>query len=321
MMNIKFGQFLYGLRGLYAEFFGEHISGNIGNFYTEFDSDGAQELIRGKLASSQPFMAARFGTVELEALAWEFYRRKPLYKYLDFIQHNIGHWDFPKHVYETMEINAGFYPANSGTLKMFYELYLSDMREIDILASWQKREILFCDAMPTTRKIRLGDLGPPIGCSEPWTELLAGKNVLVVHPFEDTIRLQYSRRENLFKDPRILPPFNLKTIKAVQSIAKCQTPFASWFEALDWMKRKMSEVDFDIALIGCGAYGMPLAAHGKRLGKKAIHLGGALQVLFGIRGKRWDENSVSQFYNSYWIRPLDSDRPTNFMKVEDGVYW
>lgn len=47
----------------------------------------------------------------------------------------------------------------------------------------------------------------------------------------------------------------------------------------------MDKIDYDICLIGCGAYGFPLAAHAKRKGKKAVHLGGALQLLFGIKGK------------------------------------
>lgn len=322
MKNNKFGQVLWGLRNLYARVFpGEKSRATLGNFYSEFDHDSAQKLIKQKISSPGPFMAARFGTTELESLAWEFYRRNPLSKYLDFVRHNIAHWDFPRHIYDALENNSGFYPANAGTLGKFYDLYLDDMHEIDILASWQRGEAMFHFAMPQARMILLGDLGPPIGVSEPWTQLLSGKNVLVVHPFDETIRFQYSRREKLFEDPHTLPMFNLTTIKAVQSIAKNRTPFASWFEALDWMKNEMSKVDFDIALIGCGAYGMPLAAHAKRLGKKGIHLGGALQVLFGIRGKRWDENAVSEFYNEHWIRPLESDRPNNYLNVEEGVYW
>lgn len=33
-------------------------------------------------------------------------------------------------------------------------------------------------------------------------------------------------------------------------------------------------------------YGFPLAAHVKHKGKQAIHLGGTLQLLFGIKGNR-----------------------------------
>ena len=75
---------------------------------------------------------------------------------------------------------------------------------------------------------------------------------------------------------------------------------------------------FDIAIIGCGAYGMPLAAYCKQIGKKAVHLGGATQLLFGIKGKRWDNYSL---YNDYWVRPLESETPRNAGKIESGCYW
>ena len=73
-----------------------------------------------------------------------------------------------------------------------------------------------------------------------------------------------------------MPDFDLITIKAVQSLGGGEQ-FQSWFDALDWMKAEIDKHDYDICLIGCGAYGFPLAAHVKRLGKKAFHLGGALQ--------------------------------------------
>ena len=42
--------------------------------------------------------------------------------------------------------------------------------------------------------------------------------VLVVHPFAETIQKQYLRKEFIHKDSRILPDFDLQTIKAVQTI-------------------------------------------------------------------------------------------------------
>ena len=77
-----------------------------------------------------------------------------------------------------------------------------------------------------------------------------------------------------------------------------------------------------MAIIGAGAYGLPLAAHVKRLGKKAVHLGGATQILFGIRGKRWDEMPFFQkLYNEHWVRPLPSEVPKDYQRVEGGCYW
>ncbi|WP_275353744.1 hypothetical protein [Klebsiella pneumoniae] len=82
-----------------------------------------------------------------------------------------------------------------------------------------------------------------------------------------------------------------------------KTEFKNWFEALEKCKA-ISKIDFDVAIIGCGAYGLPLASFVKNLGKQSIHLAGWTQVLFGIKGKRWDDlPQISKFYNDHWIRP------------------
>jgi threonine dehydrogenase-like Zn-dependent dehydrogenase len=36
---------------------------------------------------------------------------------------------------------------------------------------------------------------------------------------------------------------------------------------------EIGKIDFDVAILGCGAYGLPLAAAIKGMGKQAIHLG------------------------------------------------
>ena len=92
------------------------------------------------------------------------------------------------------------------------------------------------------------------------------------------------------------------------------------------MKKQMNETDYDIALIGCGAYGFNLAAHAKRMGKKGFHLGGVLQVLFGIIGKRWENpkqgNGVYlKLLNNHWVRPMDSEKPKQSFLVENNTYW
>jgi hypothetical protein len=144
----------------------------------------------------------------------------------------------------------------------------------------------------------------------------------VVHPFEETIKKQYAKRQVLFKDPRILPNFELRTVKAVQSIAGNKPRFANWFDALESMCKKISDTDFDVAIIGAGAYGLPLASFVKSLGAKAVHLGGATQILFGIRGKRWDARPFfTSLYNENWVRPLPAEVPENFQVVESGCYW
>jgi hypothetical protein len=84
------------------------------------------------------------------------------------------------------------------------------------------------------------------------------------------------------------------------------------------MYEKTKEVDFDIAIVGCGAYGFPLASRLKEDGKIAIALGGLVQLLFGIKGRRWDN---SDLYNEHWVRPSARETPVRAGKTDGGAYW
>jgi hypothetical protein len=250
-------------------------------------------------------MVCRFGSVELIATRE---MNKVLNKKKKFNPNDFKH----------MESNAGFFPIDYANMKKFHTEMLNAMQIIDVLGSWRLEETYFKNKLKNSIKIQLSDLFPP-NHNPPWTNSLKNKKVLVIHPFEKTIQSQYKKHEKLFEDKDLLPKFELKTIKAVQSIGG-NKKFKDWFEALNYMKKKINSVDFDIALIGCGAYGLPLAAHVKKIGKQAIHLGGSTQLLFGIKGKRWDE-IYPDLYNKYWVRPLEEERPKLYKKVEDGCYW
>lgn len=83
-------------------------------------------------------------------------------------------------------------------------------------------------------------------------------------------------REKLFKDipvDDVLSEFDLKTLKTVQSMGNTKVDYENWFQALHDMAEKCRQTEFDVAILGCGAYGFPLAAKIKRMGKIAIHLG------------------------------------------------
>lgn len=70
------------------------------------------------------------------------------------------------------------------------------------------------------------------------------KKVLVIHPFEDSIRKQYEKRRVLFKNPQLLPDFELKTLKAVQTSGSATDErFATWFDALQYMCDECDRID------------------------------------------------------------------------------
>ena len=156
----------------------------------------------------------------------------------------------------------------------------------------------------------------------PWTSALVGKKVLVVHPFAVTICSQYQGRERLFRDRSILPNFSIITLRPPQTIGHGTDGFGSWIEALDHLICQVSKIEFDVALIGCGAYGLPLGAAIKAMGKPSIHLGGALQLLFGIRGRRWEAMpQYASLMNDSWVRPSQDEIPVGAKKVDGGCYW
>lgn len=51
-------------------------------------------------------------------------------------------------------------------------------------------------------------------------------------------------------------------------------------------------------------------------------MSGATQLLFGIKGNRWDTHPVlSQLYNDAWVRPAENEGIDHREAVEGGSYW
>lgn len=280
------------------------------------------EKIGALIESDTAGMIARFGSVELDALL----------KYERFV--SLGHigwfWErvkcgilpYTKSSFFKLNNNAGVYPINRATLDSFYSEMLSAMPKVDLFASWVPGEVRFSKELSNSAVCELGSIEPYYH-SNPWSAQLEGKRVLVIHPFTETIKRQYeNKRKFLFPNSQVLPEFELLCLEAVQSIAGNQPAHKDWLTALQWMTDEAMKLDFDVAIIGCGAYGFPLSARLKSAGKKVIHLGGATQILFGIKGKRWDNHPyVSKLYNEYWCYPSENERPKNLNNIEDGCYW
>jgi hypothetical protein len=58
------------------------------------------------------------------------------------------------------------------------------------------------------------------------------------------------------------------------------------------------------------------------MGRVAIHFGGAVQLLFGISGKRWrDRPEFRALMTDAWVPPMNIERPPGWGKIEEGCYW
>lgn len=298
------------------------------------DPDKASELIYNLLASGKPCMVARYGAFELASVVNYLGVKNAQHSCLKYISGKSPQWWWNKRLMGFMQSNAGFFPSTEENLMRFGEMMLEDSKQLDILGSWLPDEKVLKKTFNLGyQDVFLRNL-EPFWSKQPWTSYLEGKRVVVVHPFAESIKNQYDNyRDKIFEDPKVLPTFSsFRVVKAVQSLGG-ESNFETWFEALDYMKKEVEREDFDVCLIGCGAYGFPLAAYVKRMGKQAIHLGGALQLLFGIKGSRWENpnygvkewgipyGSYSSLINEFWVKPLIKDTPKNAKQVEGACYW
>ena len=274
--------------------------------------------IKNMIESGKPFCAARYGGTELATYCEGKEYRLELRK------------DMRQIIADTAQRQSGFFPTDTKLLPKLSELMEELSSQIDFLACYASFMENYMVRYHCRKDMVVGDnraLEPYYFQDDyVWSSALAGKKVLVIHPFAETIQRQYvENREKLFRDPKVLPKFELITMKAVQTIAGTQDPrFRDWFDALEYMKKEALKIDFDVALIGCGFYGLPLACLLKKAGKQAIHIGGATQILFGIRGRRWELNSpeVSALFNEHWARPSAEETPENKSANEfGGAYW
>lgn len=272
------------------------------------------DCITRLIEQGRPFMLSRLGGVELACVRF-------------YLEHRNGRNNaYPRKIKYTIANNAGFFPVDDASLDAFSRLYLAGIEHADAMTVYLHRyeDVLVNRYCPNAALLHPTCI-EPFWFTDPWSSRLAGKKVLVIYPFAESIRKQYTeKRPFLFSSPDILPEFDLKTLKAVQSIAGTTVDFTTWFDAYRYMCNEIASVDFDICLIGAGAYGLPLASFARQLGKQAIHMGGMTQVLFGIKGKRWEvfyDDTIATLFNEHWVRPLESETPERKDKVENGCYW
>lgn len=318
------------LRKLYAKSIGTY---QFPPLPCEKNLDKASDLIYDLLATGEPCMIARWGATEISIVVNYLGIQSPNHNIWSFIQgKTIEWWWNPKKIHQ-MEKWSGFFPSTPDTVSRFSKLMLDDAKEMDICGLFTSVENPIHYVLSYMNNPRYVPLVAYENATsqKPWTRILKGKKVLVVHPFSKLIEKQYKeKRTLLFDNQDSLPEFELQTIQAVQSLGGVSHGFKDWFSALQWMKDEIDKRDYDICLIGCGAYGFPLAAHIKRQGKQAVHIGGSLQLFFGIKGKRWETDATpwglptnyykNLFANSAWVRP-DEYMAEQTKNVENGCYW
>jgi len=270
--------------------------------------DYSNEVLKQMILSNQPFSAVRFGAVELSCVN-------------NYEKIQIGFKKkYKKLVLYSIKNGAGVFPTTKESLDQYSVTAIQAFSDASILGiSGIHMEDYFYKKYASQCRIIQYEAFEPLRGD--WIQTLEGKKVLVISPFAKDIQTQYERIDLIFPKGKI-PKFQLQVFQCVQTLAEEKdSRFSTWNEALMWMEEEISKLDFDIALVGAGAYGSPLCSFiAKTLHRQAIQTGGATQTMFGIIGKRWENREhVMQHVNEYWIRP--SFFPEGYKEVEGGCYW
>lgn len=250
---------------------------------------------------------------------------------------------FSNHNAAVISSHNGIYCNNANDLITYCRFYDNALKNSDSLALWepplvndiQIAQNYFCNKFKHLHHLNINTLEAyklleaSIDTNiKPWTHSLLGKKILVINPFVDDFKKQIDNDFKLFnKSNKHLFLENQEFVfyKSYNCLAG-NRPHKNWIETYIKMYNDISTLDFDIAILGCGGYGLPLCSDIKtKLGKSAIYIGGIIQILFGVIGKRWEEEeywkNMIDVENIKFIRPNTNDKINNFDKVEGGCYW
>lgn len=310
------------LRNSYQEF--DHYLKNLAPLKKEVKfSKEANELLKNKILEGDPFCALRLGNTEATLI--DNYLRGKLEG---------------KRSYSDIAVNyaistGGFFVPDgidseilNDQLDDLVRLQLDGFRNTDVLMMWGACRIEATLAnhfvLPSCDNISYFSLIPYVEEYEPWTVALAGKKVLVVTSVPDSIEYQYKKKDEISPYMiSVLPDFTLTTYRMLQTCQKDKKGFDSWFDALEYVEKDILGIDFDIAIVGAGFYGVPICNAIKESGKIAIEMCGLTPFIFGVAGKRFFQDQKF-FYGKYmteaWIRPFD-EKPSWYTQVEGGCYW
>lgn len=226
-------------------------------------------------------------------------------------------------------IDSGVFPEKRDEFEFFLTTYKESIQKLDAICLWQDRGT-FLQAYESAIADHLCPLAYQIDSAvfSPFHiyGYLENVKLLVVSPFVKSMKRQIDKLPDVFG--KYSWAQSLKDMRQRCEFVRCpffsyleKSPFFSWREGLAKMTADILQHQFDLALIGAGAWSLPLLANLKSAGRKGLHTGGSTQLFFGIRGRRWEPQNGYNYFNQYWISPLPEDTPKDYKIKEDGCYW
>jgi hypothetical protein len=130
------------------------------------------------------------------------------------------------------------------------------------------------------------------------------KRILIISPLSKSLQYQFKRKDRIIKG-YTFPNFELLTYNTnltwqhpEDTKEKLGLKTNNWHEECERIFSDVVKLNFDIAFLSCGSYGLPLGYFIKHeMHKKSVYIGGALNMLFAIYGERYSASNFVKYYN------------------------
>lgn len=282
------------------------------------------EILKSILSSNSPLLLGRVGGTESRIFR--------------VFSNNFGKEsaNFASHC----EKLSGIYPHNE--LSLYYNLIVDDLPFFHFLADWPCPGQSKLKAHLNRNNINpfyynLEYLNPlsmhfiyGINPSDLWMHSLSYKKILVINPFIDSFKKSVTRSISIF-EKSLLPDLNCTYFSPPVTFGTSGVDNGSFMMHLEKTKALLHQLcldnSFDCALVAAGGYGMPISRYlySNKLIPQVLHIGGVLQLFFGVIGQRWLDEPYKSKYSQYqnlhlWSRPVDYSVMKRASQVENGCY-
>ena len=231
---------------------------------------------------------------------------------------------------------TGVFPSTPEFLPYFTSWYLTQIQQANILGLMgAKREEkiitnLNIHSQFTHYQTMEPDRSIPEITNNCYLPLFENKKILLISPYAKFIqsRAQKEVYENAWKiiGKSWFNPANVMSLEIPYSYFSAKQTHEKFGDSITLYKSICDQIncyEYDVALIGAGALGIPIANHIKHQGKVGISLGGHLQVTFGVAGARWRRDPEWRAYlNETWVDVPKIYHPFSKESLTDhGAYW
>jgi hypothetical protein len=241
-----------------------------------------------------------------------------------------------------LEINClkqqGIFPVDYNFYRYYIQFYAGHMRNIDCLGlclglSQYPDEFIIIDYYKLKNKfIHFVDQEPdrsvPSNDENCYLHYFRDKKILLICPFAEVLKKRATKEifEGVWSKTgkKWFYPKQVESLEFPYGFSReTHKEYASVIDLFEYIKTEIDKRDFEIALIAAAGLAIPIASYIKNTGKIAIDLGGHLQIIFGVLGKRWRnwEDWKRDYFNDYWIDMPAKYRPKETDVCDQGAYW